>query len=261
MKVKFAYLKTSFFSFLFGLLLLTSCSTKKKTNADLQIACAASTQFAMEELGAAFEEKYGLSIDIISSSSGKLSNLISKGAPYDLFFSADRSYIQHLKESGTSCYGEELIYGTTKLALYANEKYSAYETADSLLRLSEITKIAIADPASAPIGNLALTYLENAGLDTLLKNKLVYGNSIAQVNQYIEKGLCDAGFVSNSVIKADVFSKNGKVFILDEYSIEQSAIILSMAEERGNLENAQLFMQFVTSDSSAHKIMQKFGYR
>ena len=98
-----------FISVLFGL----GCGEDEASSANsvvLNVATAANVQFAMKDIEVAFEEKYGVNINIIIGSSGKLTAQIVQGAPYDLLISANLKYPLHL-------YQEKLA--TTPPSIYA----------------------------------------------------------------------------------------------------------------------------------------------
>lgn len=83
---------------LWSLLLLLFSSLVWAT--DLTIAAASSYRPLLTELADEFEQRENVSVRLVFGSSGKLATQIQHGAPYDLYFSADDSYIQHLQEEG-----------------------------------------------------------------------------------------------------------------------------------------------------------------
>src|SRR6476469_7722681 len=60
------------------------------------VAVAANMQYPMNALKEKFEQETNIKIEGILSSSGKLTQQIQEGAPYDVFISADTMYPQTL---------------------------------------------------------------------------------------------------------------------------------------------------------------------
>ena len=65
----------------------------------LRIAAASDLKFALDEIKAEFAKTHkDIELDIVVGSSGQFEQQIEKGAPFDLFLSADSSYPKMLKE-------------------------------------------------------------------------------------------------------------------------------------------------------------------
>src|SRR5690606_30174654 len=94
------------------------------------------------------------------------------------------------------------------------------------------------------------------GLDELLQDKLVYGESIAQTNQFIVYGAAELGFTSMAVVLSAEMKNKGNWIEIPSHlhtPIEQGIVILKPGEE------AQMFYDFIFS-ASAHAILKEFGY-
>jgi len=64
-----------------------------------------------------------------------------------------------------------------------------------------IKKIAVANPAIAPYGKAAGETLRHRGILSDIKSKMVYGESISQVNTYIATGAVEVGFTTQALVK------------------------------------------------------------
>jgi molybdate transport system substrate-binding protein len=80
-------------------LLLAGCS---KPSDEIIIATAANVQYVMQDIKKEFEKETGKPVEIVVSSSGKLTTQIREGAPFDVFVSADMKYPQEIYEKGGS---------------------------------------------------------------------------------------------------------------------------------------------------------------
>ena len=240
---------------LFALLLLFSVSYGEM----LTIAAAANVQYALNELSQKFKEKYPqVSINKIISSSGKLTAQIVRGAPYDLFLSADMKYPEFLYKKGFAV-TKPVVYAKGTLVLWSMKNIPLKNGISSLLNPS-IKKIAVPDPKTAPYGREAKKALEKSKIYQKVRYKLVYGESVGQATQYIYKGLVDVGFTAKSVVLSPQMKNKGRWIEIDKslYSpIKQGIVILKHGEN--NL-YAQKFIEFLLSDTGK-KILKKYGYQ
>ena len=223
----------------------------------LSIATAANMQFAIGELSEVFTENTGLATEIIIGSSGNLTAQIQSGAPYDVFVSADMQYPQYLYERGLGQQKPD-IYAYGQLVLWSC-KPGIHPELDSL-KSRQVTHIAIPNPELAPYGKGAKEVLINKNLYEEIAPKLVFGESIAQTNQFIRTGAAEIGFTALSVVKSAQLKGVGSWILLpaDTYTpISQGILILSNAQK--SPENALKFHTFLKSETG-QRILNKYGY-
>ena len=228
------------------------------TQAPIIIATAANMQFAMEALVKEFSQKTSIPCELVISSSGKLTAQIIQGAPYDVFVAANLTYPQKVFDEGKAV-GPPQVYAYGKLVLWAANEGVPLEL-DSLMS-PRIQHIAIANPKTAPYGEAAMALLEHYDLVEKVKAKLVYGESVAQINQFVSSGMAQIGFTAKAVVLSPNMSGEGSWIELKEttYSpIEQGVI---QVKRKGMKElQAGVFVQFLFSDE-AQEILASFGYR
>ncbi len=160
----------------------------------LQIAVASNLLYPLEEVVAAFEKQSAYQVSISPAASGALSAQIQHGAPFDCFLSADASYPLALFQAGIGIAPPQtLIYG---YPVFWSQQASP-DIRRELLDL-QVKKIAIANPDLAPYGQAARSWLTMHGLWDSVQIRLVYGNNIGQVNQYIYSGVVEAAFTAGS---------------------------------------------------------------
>ncbi len=237
------------------LIIHNSCTQQKKEV--INVAVAANMQFAMQEIAQAFTTQYGIQCDLIISSSGKLTAQIIEGAPFNVFVSADMKYPNELYKRGLAV-EKAKVYALGNLVLWS--AIEGVEPSLDLLGNDEIRHIAIANPKMAPYGKAAIEILKNYNIFQTVEDKLVYGESVLQANQFIISHVAEVGFTSKSVVLSDRSKNIGKWIPLDDakYSqIEQGAILIKQkdAEE----EKGKLFFNFLFSES-AKVILKKHGY-
>jgi molybdate transport system substrate-binding protein len=224
------------------LLSLLHCQTKQK--AKLRIATAANMQFAMTALTDAFSKEHNIACDVIISSSGKLTAQIMEGAPYDVFVSADLKYPEVLYKEGRATSAPK-VYAYGQLVLWSVSREVSLED----LNNPEIKQIALANPKLAPYGEAAMEVITKHGIYEAVKDKLVFGESIAQVNQFIHTKAAEVGFTSLSVIHTFDKEKKGYWLVLNKnsYSPIAQGIVLLENKNRMNAE-AQAFYDFMFSE-------------
>ena len=173
--------------------LASSCSNNNQDKPNLNIAVAANMQFAMDSISKIYEKNYGVSLNLSCNSSGMLTNQILEGAPFDVFVSANMKYPRKLIESE---YAKEVtIYAHGQLVLvYTGDK--VFNTIKEVLYANEIQTIGVANKVTAPYGIASIEFIENMNWPEI-NSKIVYGESVGQVNQYLETSSVDAAFTSN----------------------------------------------------------------
>ncbi len=224
----------------------------------LTVAVAASARFAFEEIRQAFEQETEIDVKTVVGSSGKLTAQIEQGAPFDVFLSADTDYPRRLYEKGLTA-TKPRVYGYGRLVLWT---LSGKDVTGGIMSLRDagIRTIAIADPRLAPYGREALAALRRYRLDEALTKKFIYGESVAQVNQFVVSRAADVGFTAKAVVLADSFRGGQWVEVPTEAyrPIAQAAVVLKGSSLR-QVSLAERFFAFLFSPR-AREILRQYGY-
>ncbi|MGI9543649.1 MAG: molybdate ABC transporter substrate-binding protein [Cyclobacteriaceae bacterium] len=239
---------------LFSCALLCSCQDNPQSK--LTIATAANMQFAMKELTASFIQETGVECETVNSSSGKLTAQIKEGAPFDILVSADMKYPSELFESGFAI-STPKVYAHGRLVLWSmtGQKPSLESLTDE-----DVSHIALANPKIAPYGSAALEVLEHYGILTKVESKVVYGESIAQTNQFVISKAAEMGFTAKSAVLSPEMEGQGQWIEIDTsiYTpLAQGVVILK--NRSSHLDQAQKFYDFLFSQKGK-EILDKFGY-
>ncbi|MCH2020910.1 MAG: molybdate ABC transporter substrate-binding protein [Saprospiraceae bacterium] len=235
-------------------LLFPKCSNTNIPS--ITVAAAASTQFVLAELIETFENNNPIKINTIISSSGKLTAQIEYGADVDIFISANKKYTDYLFSKNLAI-SKPLIYAHGNIVLWTY-KDLVLDSNLNFLTKKNIKNIAIADPQTAPYGELSLKILRSSGVFDLIKDKIVLGESISQVNQYITTQSVDVGLTSKSVVLARKKHGKGKFLEIPDFRIKQSMILIKQKEKAPD-KNAQLFYDFLQSETGK-SIFKNHGY-
>lgn len=226
----------------------------------LTVAVASNVKYAFDDLALAFTQESGIQIKPVFSSSGKLTAQIKSGAPYDVFLSADMDYPAILFKDGQAT-SPPKVYANGALVLWTAKDVDLSKGVAGLAD-SSFKKIAIASPKLAPYGREAIKALDFYKVRAVVEPKLVYGESISQVNQYIDTKSVEVGFTAKSVVLSPELQGKGKWVEVPNESyapIAQGLVILRHGSEN-NGEAARKFYGFMFS-SIAQAILTKYGYK
>lgn len=234
---------------------LTNCSEKSEGKI-LQVAVSADMQFAMDSIAVLFEKKHHISCEIISNSSGILAAQIEQGAPFDLFLSANLVFIDKLQAKGFSNKPHHFASGKLMFVYAKDQQFNSIEQA---LRSTSIKRFAQADSIGAPYGVASNQYLTSTNQLQPNKNKLIYGESIEQVNQYLISKSVDAVFTSNSFL-----TRYGQDYHFIEvapahYSPIKQGVVVLKHGKINHPEESNLLLEFFKSDE-CKSVLKYYGY-
>ena len=243
--------------------LLASPAGAGAATAPLHVAAAADLMPVLPSLVRSFTEKTGIPVRISWGTSGEEAQAIRHRAPYDLFLAADRSFPEGLAADGYLRKESLRIYAKGILVLWIPESTLArtHEPAGTgLLSRRFVRRIALANPRLAPYGSAAIACLRSRSLWPALRKKAVYGNSLAQVAQYLRTGAAQAGFLSKSQATVLGGRVKGDSVILSPlcspYLSQEMGIVTRSGRER----DARAFEDYLLG-AEAQGFLMKHGYR
>jgi len=209
----------------------------------------------MQRIEQAFEGTSEHELRIIRGSSGKHYAQIRNGAPFDIFLSADQLRPRRLVEEGVAKESGLATYAQGQLALWSRQN-DLQLGREYLLNTDNYRVIAMANPRLAPYGQAAREVFSNLGLESLLSERLVMGENIAQAFQFAFSGNADLGLVAYSQALSPNLRGQGSVWLVPSelhQPIKQDMLILS--DSTAALEFAS-FMQ----DDVVREILLSSGY-
>jgi molybdate transport system substrate-binding protein len=236
---------------------------------EITVAAAANVSYAMDELVKEFNKTNpNTKVLVTLGSSGKLVAQIENSAPYDIFMSADMKFPQALFDKKLTK-TPPVIYAQGVLAMFSSKELD-YSKGINLLKDSTISKIAIANPKTAPYGAAAMEAIKNAKIEGI-DSKFVYAETISQAVTYATTAT-DIGFVAKSSLyegNMTQYKENKNWITVDPklYTpIEQGIVILDntnslvgIIKDGQRKDEVKAFYDFILS-ASAKKIFTDFGY-
>ncbi|PHS34069.1 MAG: molybdate ABC transporter substrate-binding protein [Sulfurovum sp.] len=228
---------------------------------EITVAVSTNVSYAIEPLKKAFKEvNPDTTVNVVLGSSGKLTAQIRHGAPFDLFMSANMVYPNVLYKEKLAV-SKPVVYAQGSLALLS-VKGRNYSNKIYVLKDMDIQKIAIANPKTAPYGVAAMEVIKNAKLYEVLKDKLVYGESVSQTVAYTTTA-ADIGIIVMSSLFSPQMSHFKEAIHWSEIDeglytpIDQGIVILMHGE---GITEVKAFYDFILGNK-AKEILKSFGYK
>lgn len=221
----------------------------------LTIFAAASLTDVLPDLELAWRQETGFPQAQISfAASAVLARQIQAGAPVDVFLSANRQWVDHLTTSGEmATYAQPVVHNSIVLAApCSNQRIDLH--ASQLESFLASNRFAMADPAVAPLGAYAKSYLERTGIWPLIRKNATYAGNARLSLLLIERGGLP-GFVYGS----DAHASQNTCILLDlPISPKERVTYYSVADSSN--QTATAFAQWLQSEN-AMKIWETHGFQ
>ncbi len=230
--------------------------------ADMPIVAAASDlQYALTEAARAFTDRSGRSVKLSFGSSGNLSRQIVQGAPFEVFFSADESFVQDLSRRGMT-EGDGALYAVGRLAVFAaaGSPVKADPELHDLVAAEadgRLLKLALANPEHAPYGRAAREVLIHKGLWSRMQTRLVLGENVSQAAQFVLSGSAQAGLIAYSLVLSESVGKRGSYALIPQewhQPLRQRMVLIKRAGPA-----AREFFGFIQTPP-ARDIFARYGF-
>ncbi|ADP17709.1 molybdate ABC transporter, periplasmic molybdate-binding protein [Achromobacter xylosoxidans A8] len=173
---------------------------------DLVVSAAASLTNAFKEVAQGYEKEHaGTKVILNFGASDVLLQQIVKGAPADVFASADQKAMDKAVEEKAVKPASRVDFAANQVVLIVPADSKANITALKDLTRDDVKRIAYGNPASVPVGRYTQGALEAAGLWKEVQAKSVLAQNVRQSLDYVARGEVDAGFVfaTDAAIMAD----------------------------------------------------------
>jgi molybdate transport system substrate-binding protein len=237
--------------------LLLVLSSAAAMAADIIVSAAASLTNAFTDIGKAYEKTHpGQKVSMNFAGSGQLLQQIARGAPVDVFASADQETMDRARAQNLIVRASRVDFVANTLVVIAPK--GAVRTPKTLQDLKEagVARLAISNPDSVPVGRYSKGALEAAGLWDAVQGKSLNTQNVRQSLDYVARGEADAGFVYGT----DAALMPDKVSVLFTVPTQTPILYPIAAVKGGGNEKAALrFIEFVKSEP-AQAILAKYGF-
>lgn len=163
---------------------------------EITVSAAASTTNAVRDIATLYEAANpGTKVQLNFAATGPLLAQIAKGAPVDVFLSADQESMNQAQDKGFVKPGQRRDVVSNRLVVIVPIGSAKVPAAVADLATTDVARIAIGLPASVPVGRYTKAVLEAANLWGAIEPKMIGANSVRQALDYVARAEVDAGFV------------------------------------------------------------------
>lgn len=223
---------------------------------DIRVGVASNFRVAARAIADDFERSHSFRVILIPGSTGKLYAQIVNGAPVDVFLAADAKRPEMLEQANRIVPGSRFSYVYGRLALWHRNPGRLIMNSNTLTH-ADFRFLAIANPVLAPYGEAARQVLANTGHWEGVQGRLVMGENVGQVYQFIATGNADLGFVALAQLRQPGRTVSEASFWLVPETlhsrIDQQAVLIRETE------GGQAFLAYMQSQQ-AKGIIQAHGY-
>ena len=224
---------------------------------ELIVSAAASLTNSFAELARAYKETHPETTVVLNfAGSGTLLQQIDRGAPVDVFASADEVTMNRAQSKHLILDSSRVDFAHNALVLIAPSDSKLQIKGLDDLKSAKIHRIAISNPDSVPVGRYSRAALQAAGLWDVLKPKYINTQHVRQSLDYVARGEVDVGFVYAT--DAAVMPKKVRVLRKIPTVTPITYPIAIVADSRKQTE-ARRFIDFVRS-AQGKSILQRDGF-
>jgi molybdate transport system substrate-binding protein len=188
--------------------------------ADTTVFAAASLKEALDQLVADFRQRAKGKVTVSYAASSALAQQIVKGAPVDLFLSADLDWMDYVEKKGLVRKGSRVNLLTNRLVLVAPKDTKASFTIGPKFPLASLIgdrRLAMADPDYVPAGKYGRAALEKLGVWQEVSGKIARGENVRAALAFVARGEAPFGIVYRTDVLAEPGVRIAGEFAQDLY--------------------------------------------
>ena len=224
---------------------------------EISVFAAASLTDALKEIAAAYEKETGVRVVPNLGGSSMLARQLEEGAPADLFLSADEIQMDGLEKAGLVVPGTRKSVLSNTLVIVAPEESRTRISSEKDLADARVGRLALAEPASVPVGVYSKKFLEGVGLWAAVAPKVIPTENVRATLAAVESGNVDAGIV----YKTDALISRKVRIAFEVPAARGPAISYPFALVKGAPHEAaaRVFLAYLSSNE-ARAIFVKYGF-
>jgi molybdate transport system substrate-binding protein len=225
----------------------------------VRVAAASDLQYALSEIAGNYQTETGEAVQLTFGSSGNFARQIAQGAPFQIFLSADDSYVERLADEGyTQDRGTN--YARGRIVLYTSDAAhirADWEDVRAALADGRLQHFAIANPDPAPYGRAAREALNGVALWAALQKSMVLGENVSQAAQFVLSGAAQAAIVPYSLVLTPQAQARGRFLLLPDTL--HAPLVQRMVLLKGADAAARRFFLYL-QQPPVRAILQRYGF-
>ena len=227
---------------------LVGCGSEPRY--DAVVAAASDTRDAFAEVAALAKQESDVDIGFVFGSSGLLREQVLAGAPYDVYVSANRKFVDEVVSAGFGDASTLDEFAVGRLAIISADGEGLPSEARQVAGSS---RVVIANPAHAPYGVAAREALQALGLYDELVDRLVLADNVADAVRVVQAGEADLGIVALSLVI-------NEPHLLVEESLHQPIRQTLVITSRGSDNPAAKAFVATLRSAEGRAILQRYGF-
>lgn len=232
------------------------------------VAASADMTFALTEMANSFSRQTNKQVRLVFGASTTLAQQIAEHGGYEIFLAADEAGAQSLAQAGKTT-DEGKLYGVGRIVVFVPDrrngparKKSAPITGGlpglkAAVESGQLKHLAVPDPEKCPYGRAAREALQEAGIWTLLGDRLTITEDAEKAAQLAFAGKVDAAVLPLSLGISPIAQSKGHFDVIDvkmHRTIRQRMVLMADAGE-----TAKFFYGYLQSPV-AKDILRRYGY-
>jgi molybdate transport system substrate-binding protein len=238
--------------------LLFLVASALSATAAVNVYAAVSLTDALKAIEPKFEAATNEKLVFNLDGSNVLALQITKGAPADVFFSADEAQMDKLQKQGLvdPATRHDILFNRLVAVVALNSPLHLASLAD--LVKPDVKRLSLADPRSVPAGVYAKKYLQAANLWDQVEARVVPAQNVRAALAGVESGNADAGIVYQT--DALISKKVRVAFVLPDSPKIRIAYPAAALVHAPNPGGAKKFLDYLQHDDNARAIFAHYGF-
>lgn len=223
---------------------------------ELTVSAAASLSNAFRDIAQAFEQHHPAHrVQLNFAGSGVLLQQLARGAPVDIFASADQISMDQAEEQQLLSADSRRDFVSNRLVLITPAATQPIHHLDDLLGPA-FERIAVSNPASVPVGRYSRDALTELQLWQPLQSRIIRTQNVRQSLDYVARNEVDAGFVyaTDAALIADKVRMQ-----LELPTPEPIRYPVAITAEGAKNPASALFLDFLFTEPS-QAVLSRYGF-